>query len=226
MNHRFVVIASLLCGFIWLGINSARDVSAHESDDGPRGSGKRISVSRDVPAFTAIDLRDASDLELTIGTETRVTVEADDNLIGRVVTEVDGDTLIVRSEGGYSMRKSPKIIVTVPSLAALTIHGSGDADLHGLANEQLKLAIHGSGDIEADGRADQLSVSINGSGDAELSQLIAKTVHASINGSGDIAVEARESLDAVVNGSGDVSYSGHPAKLSKRVNGSGEIAAR
>ncbi|WP_293369228.1 head GIN domain-containing protein [Nevskia sp.] len=226
MNHRLVVISSLLCAFVWLGINSAQEVSAHDSDDSVKGSGKRVSVSRGLPPFTAIDLRDASDLDLHIGTDTSVIVEADGNLIERIVTEVEGDTLIVRSKGGYSMRKSPKLTVTLPRLTALTIHGSGDADLRGLDSESLNLSIHGSGDIEAEGRAAVLGVSIHGSGDAALAKLVARQVRASIHGSGDIDVEARESLDAEVNGSGDIVYGGHPARLSKRVHGSGEIAAR
>lgn len=226
MNPRLVLIASLLCGFVWLGSHGVNDAFARGDDDDSEGTGERVRESRELPAFTAIDLRDASDLHVQIGTETRVVVEADARLIDRVVTVVEGDTLIIRSKGSYRMHRSPKLSITMPSLSALTIHGSGDARLHGLDAGQLKLSIHGSGDIEADGRVDQLGISINGSGDAVLAKLVARQVRASVNGSGDIDVDARESLDATVNGSGDITYGGQPAKLSKRVNGSGDIAAR
>lgn len=227
MNHRFIVISSLLCGFIWLGIHAVQDVSAHGADTGAvEGSGQRRSDIRTLPAFTAIELRDASDLELTIGPDTRVVVEADDNLLEQIRTDVDGNTLIISSEGRYHARRTPTLRVTVPTLEALTVHGSGTARLHALDAGPLRLAIHGSGDIAAEGRADALTILVNGSGDAALSALVAQHVDAAINGSGDIAVDARKSLAARINGSGDIRYQGQPAQLSKQVHGSGEIAAR
>lgn len=236
MNHRFVVISSVLCAFVWLVVADLPSAFAHDGGTdshregwwghGISGSGKIIRETRDLGDFDEIDLRDSSDLELTIGSPRSVTVEADDNLMTRIVTSVDGKRLRVESSGSYSTRHSPKLIITVPSLAALAIHGSGDATLDGLAGDRLKLSIDGSGDIRARGTAGTLDLRINGSGDADLSGLVARSVTVAINGSGDARIDAREQLNAVVNGSGDIRYDGNPAQVHKRVHGSGEISSR
>lgn len=237
MNHRFVVLSSLACAVIWLGLADLQSAVAH--DDGPhtghregwwgdqvRGSGKIVRETREIGEFDEIDLRDSTDLELTIGSPRSLTVEADDNLMSHIVTSIGGKRLRVESHGSYTTRHSPKLIVTVPSLTALAIHGSGDATLVGLSGERLKLSIDGSGDIRARGDAGTLELRINGSGDADLSRLVARSATVAINGSGDARLDVREQLDAVVNGSGDIRYDGEPARVQKRVRGSGEISAR
>jgi hypothetical protein len=118
------------------------------------------------------------------------------------------------------------VIITTPSLIGLSISGSGDATLHGLSGKSLAVSISGSGDVRADGQVDSVSLDIDGSGDADLSALEARSASVLINGSGDANVYASSTLQAVINGSGDIRYHGNPGQISKRVNGSGEIAQR
>lgn len=194
--------------------------------DVTQGSGRLVRQARQVPPFTRIATGDAMDVEVVIGPRLSVEIEADDNLLAQFVTKVEAGTLTVESTGSYSTDRAPIVRVTMPSLAALDLSGSGDGNVRALAGGRLAVTIRGSGDITAAGRLSELDVVISGSGDADLAALDAERVNIAINGSGDADVGSPHSLSATVNGSGDIEYSGSPAILRQDVNGSGSIKRR
>lgn len=191
-----------------------------------QGSGRIGTQTRQVGAFLAVASKGGIDVDVVVGPQPAVTVEADDNLFDAVHTEVQGDTLVVGTKGSWHTAHAPVVHIAVPQLQALQLAGSGNASIKGLAAERLKLDIEGSGEITAAGRVQHLQLSIAGSGDAHLAALDAAEVQARIDGSGDAELSASQALDAVVNGSGDVRYGGNPSHLNTQVHGSGEIARR
>lgn len=106
----------------------------------------------------------------------------------------------------------------------ITVEGSGDVQVEGLAAGSLQASIKGSGDIRASGRVERQQLAIAGSGDIDTARLESKQSSIAIAGSGDARVWATEALDVSIAGSGDVSYLGNP-RLSQNVRGSGEVRA-
>ncbi len=188
-----------------------------------RGSGVIKTETRQVEDFDVIQSKGSIDLEVKIGPQTAVTVEADDNLLGLVRTEVADGTLVVDSKGDWSSKHGPVVHITVPKLKALGIQGSGDARLSGYSGDKLGVKITGSGDVVADGQAQNLHLVIQGSGDANLSKLDSDYVQVRIDGSGDASVSADKTLDITIHGSGDVTWRGNAAQANSQVYGSGEV---
>jgi hypothetical protein len=188
-----------------------------------QGSGTVRTQTRTVGAFDAIRASDAIDLDLRIGPQLAVTVEADDNLLDTVRTQVRGGTLVVDSTGHWSSTRNPVVHVTVPVLGRLETSGSGDANLQGLAADALEITLNGSGKVAASGTVRQLDAAIEGSGDADLKNLVATRASVRVEGSGDATVSARELLDATIDGSGNIRYVGPLRSIAMHVNGSGEI---
>ena len=209
------------------------------------GSGREVSVARQVGAFSVLRLDSSVDVHAHPGTTQAVLVQADDNIEPLVETTVEGNTLIVRLKKGTGFRTTHKMIVdvTFTTLSASQQHGSGDlhidrltgpkfessiagsGDLH-IDNAQLgsfALSIAGSGDVTISGTADEARFGVAGSGDINAKNFAARKVSVSISGSGDAHVNATEAIDAKVAGSGDITYSGHPHDVSRRVSGSGSI---
>lgn len=187
------------------------------------GSGVLRRETREVGAFTAVRLDDALDLEITVGGETQVVVEADDNLLPLIDSRVDDGVLVLASHGSYQTRHRAVVRVRTPHLRDVALNGSGDVDIRGLEAGELRLGIRGSGDIRATGRIEKLEALIEGSGDLRLGALRAEEARVRIDGSGDAEVNASRALDALVNGSGDIRYRGEPRSLRRRVEGSGDI---
>ena len=219
----------------------------NDGGDMVAGSGKEVSVARQVGAFSVLRLDSSIDVHARQGTTPGVTVHADDNIEPLVETVVEGDKLVVRMKKGVSFRTHDKVFVDVvfTSLTAAQQHGSGDLQIDQLTAPKFESSIAGSGDLKIDhaqlgqfalsvagsgdvmisGSADEARFGVAGSGDINARNFTAKRVSVSISGSGDAHVNATEMLEAKVAGSGDVTYSGHPHDVSRRVSGSGSVEA-
>jgi hypothetical protein len=190
------------------------------------GSGVASTQSRSVSRFTAVDLAGLNNVVVRAGARPSVVVHADSNLLRRVTTRVRAGRLVIGTTPGNLNTKSPMyVVVTVPSVEALTLRGGGTITVSNLNSRRLTVRLPGAGMIRATGRATRLDVTISGSGTALLSELVARDVNAGVSGQGSIVLTALHRLDARVSGSGTIVYTGNPAHIATRVTGSGTITA-
>ena len=201
----------------------ARDVLPGSStSSGVQGSGVAATSTRALPNFSGIDLAGSNNVTVMAGARQSVVVHADTNLLSRVTTQVKAGKLIIGDVGSFAAKSPMYVEVSVPSLAALDLSGSGNITVTGIKASRLTVTLPGSGDISASGSVTRLNISIDGSGNAQCSGLIARNVDVVVSGSGDIFVTATQSLDAKVAGSGAVLYSGNP-QVTTSITGSGDV---
>lgn len=215
-----------------------------------KGNGDFTSETRNVSSYDQVALEGSMNVELVAGTEGKLTVEAESNLMEHILTEVSGNRLKISIEKGVNLspsrNKSIKITVPFESLDGVSLTGSGDivtkngiraerfdVNLTGsgdirldLDSRDVKGSITGSGDIELRGKTINFRCVVTGSGDFHASGLQAEKVEARISGSGDIDVFASKELKTRVTGSGDISYSGNPEKEDFKTSGSGKVSKR
>ena len=199
--------------------------------------------TRDVPSFSAISLGIAGDLYFTQGSPREVIVQADENSLDKVVTEVKDGVLKVKKEKGTRNLKNVTIWVTAPDLEGiylagsgsiiaegpvssdeleLKVSGSGNIKLMDLKAEEVDLAVSGSGLVTAAGNAEELGIALSGSGNVNTLELSVDECSIKISGSGNCKVNVTEELDARISGSGNVAYSGNP-QVDAIVTGSGKV---
>lgn len=188
-----------------------------------RGSGVAATESRVLPGFTALDVAGANEVIVHVGDEQSVVVEADDNLIDRLTTEVNGRTLVLGTEGSFTTEVPMTVDVTVPTLQAIALTGSGLVVVDDVKAQQLTIRLPGSGILIVSGSASRLDVELSGSGDVRLEDLLAREVSATLSGSGRVQVHATESLVASVSGSGVIVYTGDPDVIRQHITGSGAV---
>jgi Putative auto-transporter adhesin, head GIN domain len=187
-----------------------------------QGSGMAATQSRVLAPFSSLDLSGSNDVTVAVGGRQSVVVHADSNLLRNVTTRVVAGTLVVGTTGSFSARSPTGVEVSVPSLAAVTLSGSGQISVTGIDAPVLSVSLPGSGALHASGTVTQLSVTLGGSGLAQLGNLVARNVHAVVAGSGLIRVTVTASLNAAVSGSGAIIYSGNP-QVTSSVTGSGAV---
>jgi hypothetical protein len=191
-----------------------------------KGSGVTATQTRNVPAFTGVDLAGANNVTVHVGGPQRVVVHADDTLLRRVTTVVRDRRLVIGNTAGSFSTTSPMSVdVTVPSLDSATLSGSGVVTVDGLHATRFTVDVPGNGVVRVSGRADRLNATLGGSGDVELQDLMARDVTALVAGSGRLQVHATGSLDAAVSGVGAISYTGSPSKVSQKITGTGSITS-
>jgi hypothetical protein len=188
------------------------------------GSGVAATQAREVSAFQSVDLAGSNNVVIRVGERQSVVVNADDNLLDRVTTEVQSGTLVIANTPGSFTTKSPmRVEIDVPVLDALTLSGSGNVVVTGVEAKRLAVNLPGSGTLTGDGAATRLDVRVGGSGTVEFTRLVASEVRADVSGSGSIFVTATKRLDASVSGSGAILYAGSPPNVTSNITGSGAI---
>lgn len=90
------------------------------------GSGVPKQESREVPAFTSLEMTSTFEATVTIGEKPSVTLTMDDNLLSLIKAEVEGGKLVVRKETGSKIQaKSPqKVAIVAPSIDAIAASGA------------------------------------------------------------------------------------------------------
>ena len=227
-HRRPLVLAAILVLLIALTVALLFHYDAFQGSStstGVQGSGRAATQTRDVRSFTSIELAGSNNVAIRVGKQQSVVVRADDNLLDRVTTRVEAGNLVIGNTPGSFTTKSPMSVrITVPSLTAFTLSGSGNGSVTGIQGRNVTVTLSGSGVATAEGTATRLHATLSGSGDLRLGSLVAEDVVAVISGSGDIYLTARNSLDASVPGSGAILYGGNPRKLATSITGSGEIS--
>lgn len=224
-RHQVALVAvlALVVGGVLLVLVQQDVFLGSSSSNGIQGSGRTASQARELPPFTGVDLAGSNVVTVRVGGSQAVVVRADDNLLSHVTTAVRSGTLVIGTKGSFTTRSPMRVAVTVPSLDALTLAGSGVGSVQGIDALRLHVSLSGSGVVRASGAVSRLDVSLSGSGDAQLGELVARDVRASVSGSGRIRVVATGSLDASVPGSGAILYSGDPQRVHTSVTGEGTV---
>jgi hypothetical protein len=211
------------------------------------GSGERGERSYEVAGFDQVTLAGPYDVVIVTGQQASVRASGDAEALERMVVEVKDGELRIRPEKknwnfGSSRRGQVTVEVTVPSLRAATIGGSGDMKIGRVEGSEFAASIGGSGDMEierlevrradfsiagsggirAAGAVESAEISIAGSGDIDLQGLEARTADISVVGSGDVRSRATETAKVSIMGSGDVSVAGG-ARCSVSKMGSGDV---
>lgn len=190
-----------------------------------KGSGQVTSETRPASGFTGVDLQTTGDVTITIGKVDSVVVEADDNILPLLKTEVIGSQLLIskRANTKISTRNPMRFIVTMKKLENASMSGTGDIKIDGLDSDLVKFDLSGTGSITANGKVKTLHVSLPGTGKIVCEELEADTVIAHHSGNGEITVRAGHSLDANITGVGSINYYGDPAEITKTITGHGSI---
>ncbi len=207
-----------------------------------RGNGKLVTETRDPGDFSGVSLSVSAELFISKGEECSVVIEAEENLMPYLETDVRNGRLTVRSNANITTREDIRIYVTTSDIEVLRTTGSGNINvLDRFSADRLNLevlgsgnisveisareitsSIRGSGDIKLAGRCREHNISIMGSGDMRSDELESGVCKVSVMGSGNAYVWVNSLLDINIMGSGNVYYKGSP-DISTRQMGSGRV---
>ena len=231
-------------GFIRWDGNSAAFFGPSES-----GSGNVKSQTREVSDFHAIEVDYPAQLTITQGKAASVKVEAEDNLLPGLITQVKDGRLNMSykpKDGKYvNATKIVKITIVVKNLDNIHFSSAGELTVNGLKTDaldfslngagkvtlnevtikDLKMDLSGAGSLDAIGTADNLDVNISGFGGFNGADLHSRTAKVNISGAGSATVWVDDNLNANVSGAGSIDYYGS-ASVTKNVSGVGSVNSR
>ncbi|NTU75777.1 MAG: DUF2807 domain-containing protein [Anaerolineaceae bacterium] len=208
------------------------------------GSGNKVTEERTVSGFKAVQLKGIGNLEITQSDTEKLVVEADDNIMPLIETEVINSELVIRLKEGTMVTDANSITykLTVKDLNAISLSGLGNATAGDLKSDNMDIRLSGSGQVEIknletgkltvaisglgsaniSGKTSSQEISLSGSGDYDGADLESDSATATISGLGSVTVWVKSDLNATISGSGSISYYGDPS-VSQKVTGLGNI---
>lgn len=213
---------------------------------GERGSGNVVTTTRDAEGFQAIEVDYPAQVFIKQGNAESVEIEAEDNLLPGLKTEVTDGVLEVfyKVEKGKHVNPTEivKITIVVKDLAEVQFESAGELTIEKLKTDNLEISLSGAGSLKledirvntlhvnlsgagtatASGTADDLDLNISGFGDFKGGELHGKTASVTISGAGSATVWVDSELAAEVSGAGSVSYYG-AASVTRQVSGVGGV---
>jgi hypothetical protein len=189
------------------------------------GSGTMKTEKRDVPAFKALDISGAYDVEIVVQKEQSLEIEGDDNLLPLIKTEVGNDgVLTIHNEKSFSTKNKLRVRLSVPNLVGVSTSGLSDIVASNIKSDDFNINVSGAGNLQLSGETYKLAVKISGAGDLDAKDLHARIVSISSSGAAKADVYASEELRADVSGAGNVNYYGDPKVVKEDTSGAGTIS--
>ena len=242
-NIIFLVLITCLISTI-LAANVSCNISL------VRGSGNVISEDRAVSGFSKVSVSGSGNLFLEQGderSEESLTIEAEDNILPLIITEVSGNTLKIVFKTGTSIStiKSIEFHLKVKELDSISASGSGTINCSGLSTENLSIKTSGSRMVDISNlKATSIDINSSGSGNITLAgttdsqniessgsfKYFAEDLKSSscvINSSGscNLLVNVSDDLNIKASGSVKVTYIGTPT-ITQKTSGSATIKSK
>lgn len=208
------------------------------------GNGNVVEETRDVEGFTGVHVSTGIDVFLSEGNEFEVRVEADENLMEVILTELNGSHLDIKTDRVNIRRaRSKKVHVTLPELSELKISSAGDCmGQTPFRCDDLRLSISSAGDLTLEVEADRIFLDISSSGDARISgsaseldaslssaggldafDLVAEKVKVDVSSAGDARVHATGEISMNASSAGNIYYRGDARVIHSKSSSAGDI---
>jgi hypothetical protein len=175
---------------------------------GTRGEGDVKPETRQVAAFTKVESGAGIGVTIRIGPAEPIVVEAQENLLPIITTEVVGGTLQIGSKEGFTSSQPVHVTAVVPTLDGLTLSGGSQATIEGLAAQGLTIELSGGSAVTATGSATDLDLTASGGSRANLEGLSTKTVVVDASGGSVANVLASDSVSGSASGGSRVTVFG------------------
>lgn len=212
------------------------------------GSGNVQSETRTPGDFDALTVACPADVTILQGEAQSVEIEAEDNLLAQLTTEVvSGKLTVTNQETEWKARVNPskpvKITISVKELREidfspavgtlrvdslqagtlkLILSGGAQIKLSGLQVDVLDSVLSGAGDIQVAGKANELKLLLSGLGNFNAGDLQSQKATVELSGMGDATVRVESELVATITGAGSINYYGQP-HVEQNIKGAGSV---
>lgn len=202
------------------------------------GNGNVIKKNREVASFHSVIVKGGWDLVLTQGSSHALTVEADENFMEHLVTEVNDGVLNIYSNTQLSRNwrngrngkiSRTKIHLTFKDLKSIKASGGSDVTATTTIQvDQLDLNLQGGSDLERFKlKANSLKGYFSGGSDAEIIFESIQNIDIKANGGSDLEFRdmSAEQCNLVLSGGSDADLEGKIKELSIEGHGGSDIDA-
>ncbi|MCW0481625.1 head GIN domain-containing protein [Gaoshiqia sediminis] len=217
-----------------LGVNAARE--------------KTDTQKRSVESFSKISVSSGIDLYLTQGNSEAIVVEANPDIIDKIITLVEDGTLKIyikdNQNWNWGWNQSRKAYVTFDDLTALRasagsdvysqnafkldeldidVSSGSDVKLEDLSARFMRIRTSSGSDAEVSGKTVDLVADSSSGSDLDCGNLVAEHVEVSASSGSDATVHVSGSLKARASSGADIRYKGSPTQKDIDESSGGDV---
>src|SRR5215211_3145556 len=159
-----------------------------------RGSGVGGSEARYTGDFSGLNVGGVFHVEVTAGKEFSVQVQADDNLLPYIRTEVKDGVLAIETTKRIESHTPLRVLVSAPEIERVQVSGGSVLSLAGVANSILEIGASGNSKVTVDGETDEVNLEVSGASSVEAEHLKAQIASVDSSGASRVSVFVTEKL--------------------------------
>lgn len=191
-----------------------------------KGSGVTKVEKREVSGFKKIEVSGAIEVEVTAQKDFSVDVEADDNLLEYVKTEVDGETLKIYTKSRIWKHNKIRVTISMPELTETEVSGASKITANNIKTDSFKIDVSGASKIDLNGEANNLKIESSGASKINAENLKVANANVDVSGASNITVNATEEVQAEASGASKVYYVGEPKNVIKDTSGASKVSQK
>ena len=215
--------------------------------NGMRGSGNIVKETRQVSDINSVSVSGSIKVDVKNGLIPSLIIEADDNIMPHVVTNLSDNNLSIKLKGINNLKNATiNIHLVVPTISKLTTSASAEIRSSEVITNTEKITFGASSgslinvnvdapvifadassgaDIILTGRTKNLTAQSSSGSKVNLIALQAENVSASASSGAEITIFASVGINANASSGGNVKYKGGAASVVKNVSSGGSVSA-
>jgi predicted DNA binding CopG/RHH family protein len=222
-----IFIIAILAGVVFANLFSFGRVAGNILDfsfvSKVKGSGVTGSEVRNIRDFRAIDVGGVFQVEIIVGKDFALEVEADDNLLQHIRTEVQNGVLKIETTESIKSQNPINIRVSAPDIASIEASGASRVTAEGLRNSSLAIDTSGASKISLNGETEALSVDVSGASNIDAESLKTQTAAVEASGASHVSLFVTGRLTSKASGASRIVYTGNPANVEKKTSGASSV---
>ncbi len=191
-----------------------------------QGSGNAKTETRKADGFKSVDASGAVNVEIVVQKGFSVSVEADDNLLENIKTEVNGDTLKIYSEDSISPKTRVNVKISMPEIIGLELSGASNANVSGVNSDLIELKASGASKVKIDGQVIKLRADASGASKIDAEGLKVEDANVDASGASSATIMATEEVDLDASGASKITYVGEPKRIKQNASGASSITKK
>ena len=214
--------------------------------NGMRGSGNIIKETRQLSEINSMAVAGSIKVDVKNGSVPSLTVEADDNIMPYIVTNVSDKNLSIKLKGIYNLRNATvNIHLIIPTISTITTSASAEIRSSDIIKNIEKVSFKASSgslinvnvdapsvfahassgaDIILTGRTKNLTAESSSGSKVNLFALQAENALASASSGATISIFASVGLNASASSGGNIRYKGGATSVVKNVSSGGSVS--
>lgn len=212
---------------------------------GIRGSRVVVSEDRNINSdFESIKVQQGINLYLTQGNSTEISVEADDNIMDLLMTEVNNNELKIYFEKNVYKAKARNVYLTTNDISKIRASSgamvksentltANTLDLDASSGSSMKIYVNANevtsecssgADIDVFGKTESFSARASSGSSIDADELESQNAIAKASSGANIDLNVSEKLTAKASSGGDIDFSGNPKEVNKDTSSGGSVS--